>query len=145
VSESPLSTHAGPIAVIAGGLFAVAHVGQFVVMDGSNLVTTMLNPAFRAVQRRVRHHLPADGDCLPARPDSWNSPTSRDNPTLNHRNHRCGVTSRLVDGAAKGRLRGRQPKLKPSQARHRHSTSKAQPPSNSRNQRQGGVTHHDVQ
>jgi hypothetical protein len=47
VSESPLSTHAGPIAVIAGGLFAVAHVGQFLVMDPSNLVTMMLNPAFR--------------------------------------------------------------------------------------------------
>jgi hypothetical protein len=47
VSESPLSAHAGPIAVIAGGLFAVAHVGQFVVMDRSNLVTMMLDPAFR--------------------------------------------------------------------------------------------------
>ena len=47
VSESPLSTHAGPIAVIAGGLFAVAHLGQFLVMDRSNLVTMMLNPAFR--------------------------------------------------------------------------------------------------
>jgi hypothetical protein len=47
VSESPLSTHAGPIAVIAGGLFAVAHVGQFVVMDRSNLLTMTLDPAFR--------------------------------------------------------------------------------------------------
>ena len=47
MSESPLSTHAGPIAVIAGGLFAVAHLGQFLVMDRSNLVTMMLNPAFR--------------------------------------------------------------------------------------------------
>jgi hypothetical protein len=47
VSESPLSTHAGPITVVAGGLFAVAHVGQFLVMDPSNLVTMMLNPAFR--------------------------------------------------------------------------------------------------
>jgi hypothetical protein len=47
VSESPLSTHAGPIAVIAGGLFAVAHVGQFVVMDRSDLVRMMLDPAFR--------------------------------------------------------------------------------------------------
>ena len=37
MSESPLSIHAGPIAVIAGGLFAVAHLGQFVVMDRSNL------------------------------------------------------------------------------------------------------------
>jgi hypothetical protein len=47
VSESPLSTHAGPIAVIAGGLFAVAHLGQFLVMDRSNLVTMTLDPAFR--------------------------------------------------------------------------------------------------
>ena len=47
MSESPLSAHAGPIAVIAGGLFAVAHVGQFLVMDRSNLVTMMLDPAFR--------------------------------------------------------------------------------------------------
>ena len=47
MSESPLNTHAGPIAVIAGGLFAVAHVGQCVVMDSSNLVTMLLNPAFR--------------------------------------------------------------------------------------------------
>ena len=47
MSESPLSTHAGPIAVIAGGLFAITHVGQFLVMDPSNLVTMMLNPAFR--------------------------------------------------------------------------------------------------
>lgn len=46
MSESPLSTHAGPIAVIAGGLFAVAHVGQFVVMDRSDLVRMMLDPAF---------------------------------------------------------------------------------------------------
>ena len=47
VSESPLNTHAGPIAVIAGGLFPVAHVGQCVVMDPSNLVTMLLDPAFR--------------------------------------------------------------------------------------------------
>ena len=47
MSESPLSTHARPIAVVAGGLFAVAHVGRFLVMDPSNLVTMMLNPAFR--------------------------------------------------------------------------------------------------
>ena len=47
MSESPLSIHAGPIGVIAGGLFAITHVGQFVVMDRSNLVTMMLDPAFR--------------------------------------------------------------------------------------------------
>jgi Na+(H+)/acetate symporter ActP len=28
-------------------LFAVAHVGQFLAMDRSNLVTMMVNPAFR--------------------------------------------------------------------------------------------------
>ena len=53
VLESPLSTHAGQIAVIAGGLFAVAQVGQFVVMDRSNLVTMMLNPAFRLFSAAV--------------------------------------------------------------------------------------------
>jgi hypothetical protein len=53
VSESPLSTHAGPIAVIAGGLFAVAHLGKFLVMDRSNLVTMMLNPAFRLFSAAV--------------------------------------------------------------------------------------------
>ena len=53
MSESPLSTHAGQIAVIAGGLFAVAQVGQFVVMDRSNLVTMMLNPAFRLFSAAV--------------------------------------------------------------------------------------------
>ena len=47
MSESPLNTHAGPIAVIAGGLFALAHLGQFAVMDPSNLVTMMTNPAFQ--------------------------------------------------------------------------------------------------
>lgn len=47
MSESPLSTRAGPIAVIAGGVFALAHVGQFAVMDRSNLVTMMTNPAFQ--------------------------------------------------------------------------------------------------
>ena len=53
MSESPLSTHAGPIAVIAGGLFAVAHVGQFVVMDRSNLLTMTLDPAFRLFSAAV--------------------------------------------------------------------------------------------
>ena len=226
MSESPLSTHAGPIAVIAGGLFAVAHLGQFVVMDRSNLLAMMLDPAFRlfsaayaitfplllialvalywreaqeagvfgavafcitvtgtvalagdmwfegfampwiagvtpetlsadrtgsslvkawlvtvvlfalgwalfgiaswrarvfpvalsiALGRgRNRVHgrhaslgcSPRAGDngarCLanPARSDSRFSPASRDNATLNRRNHRCGVASRLVDGTA---------------------------------------------
>ena len=47
MSESPLSTHAGPIAVIAGALFAVVHVGQFAVMDRSNLLMMATNPAFQ--------------------------------------------------------------------------------------------------
>jgi hypothetical protein len=47
MSESPLSTHAGPIAVTAGALFAVVHVGQFAVMDRSNLLTMATNPAFQ--------------------------------------------------------------------------------------------------
>jgi hypothetical protein len=33
----------------------------------------------------------------PTRPDSWYRAASRDNATLNHRNHRCGATSRLVE------------------------------------------------
>ena len=47
MSESPLSTHAGPIAVIAGALFAVVHVGQFAVMDRSNVLTMASDPAFQ--------------------------------------------------------------------------------------------------
>jgi hypothetical protein len=47
MSESPLSTHAGLIAVTAGALFAVVHVGQFAVMDRSNLLTMATNPAFQ--------------------------------------------------------------------------------------------------
>jgi hypothetical protein len=46
MSESPLSKYAGPIAVIAGGLFAVVHVGQFLVMDRSDLVAMMTDPVF---------------------------------------------------------------------------------------------------
>ena len=46
MSESPLSTYAGPIAVIAGGLFAVSHVGQFLFFDPANLVATTADPAF---------------------------------------------------------------------------------------------------
>jgi hypothetical protein len=46
MSESPLSKYAGPIAVIAGGLFAVVHVGQFLVMDRSDLVAMMKDPVF---------------------------------------------------------------------------------------------------
>jgi hypothetical protein len=46
ISESPLSRYAGPIAVIAGGLFAVAHVGMFFVADRSDLVAMMTDPVF---------------------------------------------------------------------------------------------------
>jgi hypothetical protein len=46
MSESPLSRYAGPIAIFAGGLFAAAHVGQFLVMDRSDLVAMMTDPVF---------------------------------------------------------------------------------------------------
>ena len=42
--ESPLSKHAGPIAAIAGGFFAVIHVGQFLAMDRSDLVAMVADP-----------------------------------------------------------------------------------------------------
>jgi hypothetical protein len=44
--ESPLNRHAGPIAVIAGGLFASSHVGLFVFFDQSDLAATMVDPAY---------------------------------------------------------------------------------------------------
>jgi hypothetical protein len=37
MSESPLSTHAGPIATTAGTLFALIHVGQFIATARSDL------------------------------------------------------------------------------------------------------------
>ncbi len=46
MSESPLSTHAGPIAALAGGLFAVVSVGLYAVTDRSDLVAMMTNPVF---------------------------------------------------------------------------------------------------
>ncbi|MEV6491124.1 hypothetical protein AB0M20_21305 [Actinoplanes sp. NPDC051633] len=46
MSESPLSTHAGSIAVGAGGLFAAAHLGMFVTGDRSDLVAMMKDPLF---------------------------------------------------------------------------------------------------
>jgi hypothetical protein len=46
MSESPLSTHAGPIAVSAGGLFAVAHVGLFSVYDHGDLAAMMTHPVY---------------------------------------------------------------------------------------------------
>jgi hypothetical protein len=48
MSESPLNRHAGPIAVIAGGLFAAIHVGQFLVADRSDLAAMMTDPLFMA-------------------------------------------------------------------------------------------------
>jgi hypothetical protein len=46
MSESPLSTHAGSIAVGAGGLFAAAHAGMFFAGDRSDLVAMMKDPLF---------------------------------------------------------------------------------------------------
>jgi hypothetical protein len=45
--ESPLSRNAGSIAAIAGGLFAVIHVGQFLVADRSDLVAMVADPAMQ--------------------------------------------------------------------------------------------------
>ena len=47
MSESPLSTHAGPIAVIAGGLFAITHVGQFPGYGPQQPRDDDADPAFR--------------------------------------------------------------------------------------------------
>jgi hypothetical protein len=47
MSESPLSKQAGPIAVIAGGLFAVTHVGQFLFFDPTNLVAMVADPVMQ--------------------------------------------------------------------------------------------------
>ena len=47
--ESPLNRQAGPIAVIAGGLFAVIHVGQFFVADRSDLAAMVTDPVFMVV------------------------------------------------------------------------------------------------
>ena len=44
--ESPLSTHAGPIAVLAGGLLALVSVGLYFVTDRSDLIAMMTNPVF---------------------------------------------------------------------------------------------------
>jgi hypothetical protein len=47
MSESPLGAHAGPIAVIAGSLFVIVHVGQSFVMDPRDLAAMMTDPAFQ--------------------------------------------------------------------------------------------------
>ncbi len=46
MSESPLTTQAGPIAVAAGGLFAVSSVAAFLVTDRSDLIAMLTNPVF---------------------------------------------------------------------------------------------------
>src|SRR5215210_5309056 len=45
--ESPLSKHAGPIAITAGGLLAVSHVGQFLFFDPADLVATEADAGFQ--------------------------------------------------------------------------------------------------
>jgi hypothetical protein len=47
--ESPLNRHAGKVAVIAGGLFAVIHVVQFFVADRSDLAAMVTDPVFMVV------------------------------------------------------------------------------------------------
>lgn len=47
--ESPLNRHAGKIAVIAGGLFALIHVVQFFVADRSDLAAMVTDPVFMVV------------------------------------------------------------------------------------------------
>ncbi len=47
--ESPLNRQAGPIAVIAGGLFAVIHAVQFFVADRSDLAAMVTDPLFMVV------------------------------------------------------------------------------------------------
>lgn len=47
--ESPLNRHAGKIAVIAGGLFAVIHVVQFFVADRSDLAAMVTDPVFMVI------------------------------------------------------------------------------------------------
>jgi hypothetical protein len=46
MAESPIEAHAGPIAAGAGGLFALAHVGMFVLGDRGDLVAMMQDPPF---------------------------------------------------------------------------------------------------
>jgi len=47
--DSPLNRQAGPIAVIAGGLFAVIHAVQFFVADRSDLAAMVTDPLFMVV------------------------------------------------------------------------------------------------
>ncbi len=47
-TESPLTPLAGPLALLAGGLFAAVHVGLFFVADRTDLVAMLANPTFRS-------------------------------------------------------------------------------------------------
>jgi hypothetical protein len=47
--ESPLNRQAGPIAVTAGGLFALTHVVQFFVADRGDLAAMVTDPVFMVV------------------------------------------------------------------------------------------------
>jgi hypothetical protein len=47
MSQSPLSRHAGPIAVLAGAFFTITHLALFIVMDRSDLQAMTADPAFR--------------------------------------------------------------------------------------------------
>ena len=47
LTDSPLSSLAGPLALIGGVLFAAAHIGLFLAMDRSDLVAMLANPTFR--------------------------------------------------------------------------------------------------
>ena len=46
MSDSPLNSHAGVIAVAAGGLFAAAHLAMFLAAGRSDPVAMMTNPVF---------------------------------------------------------------------------------------------------
>ena len=48
MSDSPWRTSAGPIAVVAGGLLAVTHVGMILVEDPSGIAASMSDPLFQA-------------------------------------------------------------------------------------------------
>ena len=62
MSESPLSTYAGPIAVIAGGLFAATHLAMFVTADRSDLVAMMSDPLFLVFNAAYAADLSAAAD-----------------------------------------------------------------------------------
>jgi hypothetical protein len=47
MSDSPLSRHAGPIALVAGGLFALIDVVLFALMDLDDRVGMLKDPVFR--------------------------------------------------------------------------------------------------